>query len=118
MTALTQPEIRDAPAAADAEPILSAWSVGFEVRGARLVSNLSFEIRPGEVAIVVGANGAGKTTLLRLLGGLLQPTAGEVVLAGKSVGRWSSRDRARLIASVPQYSRWASMSVCLPPSFA
>ena len=42
MAALTQPEIRDAPAAAHAEPILSARSVGFEVRGARLVSNASF----------------------------------------------------------------------------
>lgn len=49
------------------------------------VTDLSFEVRAGEVFGLLGPNGAGKTTTLRILTGLLAPTAGEVVLDGCSL---------------------------------
>ncbi len=44
------------------------------------VNNISFEVKEGEILGVLGPNGAGKTTLLRMLGKLMQPTAGQVVI--------------------------------------
>jgi ABC-2 type transport system ATP-binding protein len=49
------------------------------------LSNISFQIAPGEVVAVVGENGAGKTTLLRILAGLLTPTEGRAQVAGADV---------------------------------
>lgn len=51
------------------------------------VSELSFEVRPGEVVGLLGANGAGKTTTMKMLLGLLTPTSGEVLFGGQSVRR-------------------------------
>ena len=44
-----------------------------------IVENLSLRVLPGEVVVVLGPSGCGKTTLLRLIAGLLQPDAGQVL---------------------------------------
>src|SRR5512141_2294438 len=46
------------------------------------VSGVTLEIEKGDRIAVLGPNGAGKTTLLKLIGGLLLPTAGEIVING------------------------------------
>ncbi|MFP7753883.1 ABC transporter ATP-binding protein [Thermodesulfobacteriota bacterium B35] len=51
---------------------------------------------------ILGPNGSGKTTLLDLLCGLLVPDRGTILLKGRSVARWQGRDRARMLALVPQ----------------
>ncbi|MER2599923.1 MAG: ABC transporter ATP-binding protein [Caldilineales bacterium] len=48
----------------------------------RALADTSFEVAAGEFICVVGPSGCGKTTLLRILGGLLEPTRGEVLLKG------------------------------------
>ncbi|MFW6328170.1 MAG: ABC transporter ATP-binding protein [Bacteroidota bacterium] len=47
--------------------------------------NLTFNVYPGEIFGFLGANGAGKTTAIKILCGLLQPTAGEITVAGYDV---------------------------------
>jgi NitT/TauT family transport system ATP-binding protein len=49
------------------------------------VGDVSFSLEDGEFVCVVGPSGCGKTTLLKCIGGLLQPSQGEVVLRGKRV---------------------------------
>jgi NitT/TauT family transport system ATP-binding protein len=49
------------------------------------IRNVTFEIAAGELVCVVGPSGCGKTTLLKCVSGLLRPSRGEVVLAGKPV---------------------------------
>ena len=56
----------------------------------------------GEVLALLGPNGGGKTTLLKTLLGLLAPKAGEVRLGDRPLASYASRERARLIAYVPQ----------------
>jgi ABC-2 type transport system ATP-binding protein len=46
------------------------------------VDDVTLEVRPGEIYGLLGANGAGKTTVVKMLCGLLEPTAGQVALAG------------------------------------
>jgi iron complex transport system ATP-binding protein len=64
--------------------------------------HLDVALATGEVLALLGPNGGGKTTLLKTLLGLLAPRSGEVRLRGKPLGRYSSRERARLLAYVPQ----------------
>jgi len=64
--------------------------------------DLDVALETGEVLALLGPNGSGKTTLLKTLLGLLAPKAGDVQLDGRTLNNYSSRDRARLIAYVPQ----------------
>ena len=64
--------------------------------------NLDVALATGEVLALLGPNGGGKTTLLKTLLGLLAPKAGEVRLGEKPLYSYAARERARLIAYVPQ----------------
>ncbi|GAA2202496.1 glycine betaine/L-proline ABC transporter ATP-binding protein [Sinomonas flava] len=57
------------------------------------VKDVSFEVAPGEVFVVMGLSGSGKSTLVRLLTRLIEPTAGTVTIDGEDVTR---AGRARL----------------------
>jgi osmoprotectant transport system ATP-binding protein len=54
--------------------------------GGPVLSQISLEIRKGETLVLLGRSGSGKTTLLRLVNRLLKPSAGEVLVNGRSVG--------------------------------
>ena len=49
------------------------------------VSEVSFSIRPGEILGYIGPNGAGKSTTVKMIAGLIEPTAGEVLFKGQSI---------------------------------
>ena len=68
-----------------AEPIVATHGLGLDIGGARIVADVSLEVREGELVGIIGPNGAGKTTLFNLLSGLVEPTAGRIELAGKDV---------------------------------
>lgn len=52
--------------------------------GLEALDEISFDVWPQEFLCVIGPSGSGKSTLLRVLGGLLQPTGGEVIFTGDS----------------------------------
>ena len=58
------------------------------------VRDVSFDVRPGEVFVVMGLSGSGKSTLIRCLTRLIEPTAGEVLLDGEDI-RKASQARLR-----------------------
>ena len=66
-------------------------------RGERCVlEQLSFELRSGELGLLVGPNGSGKTTLLRVLAGLASPTAGLATWNGTAIGELALEQRGDL----------------------
>jgi branched-chain amino acid transport system ATP-binding protein len=76
-------------------PILATRSLGLDIGGARIVADVSLEVRTGEFVGIIGPNGAGKTTLFNLLSGLLRPTAGSVELHGRDITREAPFRRTR-----------------------
>src|SRR5438552_11444439 len=59
------------------------------------LSHASFTVEPGEIVALLGPNGAGKTTASRIIGGILAPSDGEVLVDGLSVRTDADRVRAR-----------------------
>ncbi|HSA34740.1 MAG TPA: ABC transporter ATP-binding protein [bacterium] len=82
--------------------MLSARGITLSVGAATILTDVSLDLPQGGMLSLIGPNGAGKSTLLKCLAGLLVPTAGRVELAGKEIGTLSGRDRAKMIAVVPQ----------------
>jgi ABC-type lipoprotein export system ATPase subunit len=62
----------------------------------RAVDGVSISIEPGEFVSIVGRSGSGKTTMLDLLGLLLRPTAGRLLLDGVDTGKLSDARRAEV----------------------
>lgn len=71
--------------------------------GDRIVATgLTLQIPPGRVTGIVGANGCGKSTLLRALARLITPSAGQVLLDGRSLHQMPSKEVARVLGLLPQ----------------
>ena len=68
-------------------PLLRARGLCFDAGGKRLIDRIDADIPPHRRTVVMGANGTGKSLLLRLLHGLIQPSAGEVLWRGRPLDR-------------------------------
>ncbi|HEV2516736.1 MAG TPA: sugar ABC transporter ATP-binding protein [Devosia sp.] len=72
------------------QPKLTLSGVTKSFPGVRALHEVSLELYPGEVTALIGENGAGKSTLVKVLTGIYQPDAGEIVLDGKPVSLGSA----------------------------
>ena len=86
------------------EPAIVALRGASKAYGAvQALRDASISLHPGEVRALVGENGAGKSTLVRLLGGVQQPDAGEVLVDGEPVTFHGPQDaRAAGVAVIYQ----------------
>jgi lipoprotein-releasing system ATP-binding protein len=60
----------------------------------QILSNINFTLQRGQAAAIMGPSGAGKSTLLYILGGLEQPTSGEITLEGRNPYGLAEKDLA------------------------
>ena len=67
-----------------------------------VLHDISLTIQAGQMVALLGPNGAGKSTLLRVLTGLQPLSGGEVELFGRNLRQLGAKERARLVAVVPQ----------------
>jgi iron complex transport system ATP-binding protein len=70
-----------------------------------ILNDISADIAGGRITAVMGPNGCGKTTLLRCVGGLMQPTGGDVLIDDNPVGSYSARALAQKVAFVRQQAQ-------------
>jgi energy-coupling factor transporter ATP-binding protein EcfA2 len=77
---------------------------GPQGRDRAVLSGVSFEMGPGESALVLGDNGSGKSTLGRLIGGLMRPTSGTIAIGGEPLARVPTRARPSRAIYVSQVS--------------
>lgn len=59
-----------------------------------VIREVSLEVGPGEILLIIGENGAGKSTLLRTIGGLIRPTGGSILLDGADITGRQAEDVA------------------------
>jgi ABC-type cobalamin/Fe3+-siderophores transport system ATPase subunit/ABC-type Fe3+-hydroxamate transport system substrate-binding protein len=94
----------ESPERAAGEPLLRCRNLSFSYAGRPVLRDVDLTVKRGEHVALIGPNGAGKSTLLHCLCGLLTPHGGETELAGRRIGAFTPKQRARLIAVVPQRS--------------
>ncbi|NBS47746.1 MAG: ATP-binding cassette domain-containing protein [Betaproteobacteria bacterium] len=85
-----------APDSSSTAALFEARGLGKRYGDAQVVSDLSFEIAPGECLGVIGPNGAGKTTTIRMCLGLTAPDAGRVTVMGMAMPQHALEIKARL----------------------
>jgi branched-chain amino acid transport system ATP-binding protein len=77
-------------------PLLSVKNLSVSFGGVLAVSDVSFDVRRGEVFTLIGPNGAGKTTVLNLISRLYVPSSGSIEFDGQSLGARAPHKIARL----------------------
>ena len=67
------------------EPMIELKNVSMSFQDRRILDDVSLQVQPGEIMVVIGPSGAGKSTLLRLMIGLLKPDAGQIWVDGREI---------------------------------
>jgi branched-chain amino acid transport system ATP-binding protein len=96
-----------------AEALLDVRAIDAAYGDVRVLSQLSLDVKQGEIVTLLGSNGAGKTTTLRCICGVLAPKSGEVFFQGKPLSEVPAHDRSSLgIALVPEGRElWPGLTV-------
>ena len=66
----------------------------------QVFDGLSFSFPPGRISVILGGSGSGKSTALRLIGGLIQPLSGTIIVDGNDITRLSERQMYRVRAKL------------------
>jgi branched-chain amino acid transport system ATP-binding protein len=89
-----QPEA--APMAVGTGPLLEVQNVSVTFGAVQALTDVSLDVRRGEIVAIIGPNGAGKTTLINVISGFYHPTAGRLLYEGRDRTRLAPYDVAAL----------------------
>ena len=82
------------PDVAVGDVLLSVENVSLSFGGVKAVSDVSFDIRKGEIRAIIGPNGAGKTSMLNVINGFYQPQKGRITFKGQTRSKMRPHDAA------------------------
>jgi osmoprotectant transport system ATP-binding protein len=99
---MSNDKIGPQPMPVDNAAIVEFRNVGYSINGNRILDDLNFTVARGEVLVLLGESGCGKTTTLKLINGLIEPTAGEIVVESKATTDWDPIALRRHIGYVLQ----------------
>jgi iron complex transport system ATP-binding protein len=83
-------------------PVIQISSLSATYGDVIALKDINLDVHRGEIVGLIGPNGAGKTTLIKVLSGVMNPSAGEVLINQKGISTYSPSQRARALAVVPQ----------------
>ena len=82
------------PEVAVGDVLLAVENVSLSFGGVKAVSDVSFDIRKGEIRAIIGPNGAGKTSMLNVINGFYQPQQGRITFKGKAHSKMRPHEAA------------------------
>ena len=111
-----EPEVKDAPEAEAMPPIsgevrFENLAFSYTPEAAPVLRDLSFTVRPGQMAALVGPSGAGKTTLVNLVMRFYDVTGGAVLIDGRDIRSVTQRSLRDQVGVVPQETLLFSGSI-------
>ncbi len=77
------------------EILLDVENVSLSFGGVRAITDVSFDIRRGEIRAIIGPNGAGKTSMLNVINGFYHPQEGRITYRGRTRARMKPHEAAR-----------------------
>jgi len=83
-----------------APPVITAEGVAMRFGATTVFKDVSFEVRRGEVFVILGGSGCGKSTLLKLLIGLMPPSAGRMTVLGEEMSNLAGAARRTLLGRI------------------
>ena len=94
---------KPAPSKEETPPILEVKNLHFQYnRKRKILKDISFTIREGEMVSIVGTNGAGKSTLAKVICGFVTESEGEILFKGESLKGQTIKERSQKIGYVMQ----------------
>jgi branched-chain amino acid transport system ATP-binding protein len=79
---------------ASGDVLLAVENVSLAFGGVKAVSDVSFDIRKGEIRAIIGPNGAGKTSMLNIINGFYHPQQGRITFKGETRSKMRPHDAA------------------------
>src|SRR3954454_15522971 len=77
------------------EVLLKVENISLSFGGVHALSNVSFDIRRGEIRAIIGPNGAGKSSMLNCINGFYHPQEGRIIYKGRERQQMQSYEAAR-----------------------
>jgi phospholipid/cholesterol/gamma-HCH transport system ATP-binding protein len=82
------------------EPIIRVENLTAAYDGTVILDDLSFDVRPGEVFVILGGSGCGKSTLLKHMIGLHPPARGKILIEGRDIATAEGRERLGILQRI------------------
>ncbi|WP_458700119.1 ABC transporter ATP-binding protein [Sulfurospirillum sp. 1307] len=86
-------------------------NINFTMKKKKLLNQISFTCKAGNMLALIGPNGAGKTTLLKSLTNIYKKDSGKVVLFGEDISNMSYEELSKKVAYMPQFNEVPHISV-------
>ncbi|MFQ5786673.1 MAG: ABC transporter ATP-binding protein [Thermodesulfobacteriota bacterium] len=84
----------------DKEPIIRVINLTAAYGADVIIDNISFDVYPGEVFVILGGSGCGKSTVLKHMIGLYKPAAGKILIDGEDIATAEEEDRLGILKKI------------------